>query len=76
MGDSFSAGLRIATGENSSPVSPNQSLGLANQQGGQFSKYAICDRAFLKWEAGVQPSKYSRSPRALRQSIFLHRDHV
>ncbi|MHA3772466.1 putative porin [Verrucomicrobiota bacterium sgz303538] len=57
--DGFSAGIRIATGENNSPTSTNQSLGLANQgQGGNFSKYAIwLDRAFLKYEAGGLPSK-------------------
>ncbi|HXH45182.1 MAG TPA: putative porin [Bradyrhizobium sp.] len=46
--DGFSAGLRIATGENSSPVSTNQTFG-AN--GGNFSKYALwLDRAFLKYQ--------------------------
>lgn len=52
--ENFSAGLRIATGENNSPVSTNQSLGLANQgQGGNFSKYAIwLDRGFLKYQVG------------------------
>lgn len=52
--DGFTAGLRIATGENNSPTSPNQSLGVANQaQGGNFSKYAIwLDRAFIKYESG------------------------
>jgi len=45
----FSAGLRIATGENSSPVSTNQSLGAS---GGNFSKYALwLDRAYLKYQA-------------------------
>jgi hypothetical protein len=56
----FSAGLRIATGENNSPTSTNQSLGAAgsNHQGGQFSKYAIwLDRGFLKYEYGGLPSK-------------------
>ncbi len=48
--ENFSAGLRIATGENNTPISTNQSLGLANQsQGGNFSKYALwLDRAFRK----------------------------
>ncbi|MEA3207036.1 MAG: hypothetical protein QOE70_93 [Chthoniobacter sp.] len=57
--DHFSAGIRIATGENNSPVSTNQSLGLASQgQGGNFSKYALwLDRAFIKYEAGGQPGK-------------------
>jgi hypothetical protein len=57
--ENFSAGMRIATGDSNSPVSTNQSLGLANQgQGGNFSKYALwLDRAFLKYEAGGQPGK-------------------
>ena len=59
LGNGFTAGLRIATGENNSPVTTNQSLGLANQgQGGNFSKYAIwLDRAFLNHEAGGLPTK-------------------
>jgi hypothetical protein len=45
----FSAGLRIATGENSSPVSTNQTFGAS---GGNFSKYALwLDRAYLKYQA-------------------------
>jgi hypothetical protein len=36
--DGFTAGLRIATGENSSPVSTNQTFG---NNGGDFSKYAL-----------------------------------
>lgn len=45
----FSAGMRIATGENGSPVSTNQTLGAS---GGNFSKYALwLDRAFLKYQA-------------------------
>lgn len=56
--ENFSAGLRIATGENNSPVTTNQSLGLANQgQGGNFSKYAIwLDRGFLKYQLGGKPT--------------------
>ena len=59
MGEGFTAGMRIATGENNSPVTTNQSFGAANQaQGGNFSKYAIwLDRAFLKYEVGGQPNK-------------------
>ena len=56
----FSAGLRLATGENNSPTSTNQSLGAAGtgHQGGQFSKYAIwLDRGFLKYEYGGLPSR-------------------
>lgn len=43
----FTAGLRIATGENNSPVSTNQTFG---NNGGNFSKYALwLDRGFLKY---------------------------
>jgi hypothetical protein len=46
--DGFAAGLRIATGENSSPVSTNQTFG---NNGGNFSKYALwLDRAFVKYQ--------------------------
>ncbi|MCP3401764.1 putative porin [Bradyrhizobium sp. CCGB20] len=46
--DGFTAGLRIATGENSSPVSTNQTFG---GNGGNFSKYAVwLDRAFIKYQ--------------------------
>jgi hypothetical protein len=52
LGEGFTAGMRIGTGENNTPTSMNQSLGLASQgQGGNFSKYAVwLDRAFLKYE--------------------------
>lgn len=46
--DGFTAGLRIATGENSSPVSTNQTFGAS---GGNFSKYSLwLDRAFVKYQ--------------------------
>ncbi|MDH6258145.1 hypothetical protein M2427_002043 [Bradyrhizobium sp. BR13661] len=46
--DGFSAGLRIATGDSSSPVSTNQTFG---GNGGNFSKYALwLDRAFVKYQ--------------------------
>lgn len=50
--DGFTSGLRLATGENNSPVSENQSFGAANSaQGGNFSKYQVwLDRAFVKYE--------------------------
>ena len=50
--DRFAIGFRLATGQDNSPVSANQSLGWAGDgQGGNFSKYAIwLDRAFLAWE--------------------------
>lgn len=52
-------GVRVATGENNSPVTTNQTVGLANQgQGGNFSKYAIwLDRAFVRYEIGEDPNK-------------------
>jgi hypothetical protein len=48
----FSAGIRLGSGQDDSPVTENQTLGYANNgQGGNFSKYQIwLDRAFLKWE--------------------------
>ena len=54
LGDNFSAGFRLASGDNNSPVTANQSIGLANQgQGGQFSKYAIwIERAFIRYDLG------------------------
>lgn len=59
LGDGFTAGIRLATGDSSTPVSANQSFGLANQgQGGNFSKYSIwLDRAFIKYELGGLPNK-------------------
>ena len=43
----FWSGIRIATGDNSGPVSFNQTLG---GSGGNFSKYAIwLDRAYIKY---------------------------
>lgn len=57
MGENLTAGVRVATGENNSPVSTNQTVGLANQgQGGNFSRYAIwLDRAFLRYDLGPRP---------------------
>jgi len=47
----FSAGLRVATGNSSSPISTNQTLG-SSASGGDFSKYALwLDRGFLKYQA-------------------------
>ena len=49
LGEGFSTGMRIATGDGNSPVSTNQSLG---GSGGNFSKYQIwLDRAFIHWDA-------------------------
>lgn len=56
LGEGFTVGLRIGTGDTNSPVTANQTLGGANSttanQGGNFSKYSIwLDRAFIKYEA-------------------------
>jgi Putative porin len=59
MGQNYFAGLRLATGENNSPVTQNQSLGSAGSgQGGNFSKYSVwLDRAFLRYETGGLPDQ-------------------
>lgn len=50
--EGFTAGMRVATGNDSSPISTNQTLGSG---GGNFSKYGLwLDRAYLKFE----PFKY------------------
>jgi hypothetical protein len=50
LGDGFNGGIRLATGDSNSPVSPNQTLG---GSGGNFSKYQIwLDRAFISYDAG------------------------
>ncbi len=55
LGENFTAGLRLGSGQDDSPVTENQTLGLANGgQGGNFAKYQIwLDRAFLKYEIGT-----------------------
>jgi hypothetical protein len=62
LGDNFTSGFRIGTGQNGSPVSENQTLGAAQNgqfgTGGNFSNYAIwLDRAFLKYELGDDPDR-------------------
>lgn len=59
LSEGFTLGLRIGTGQDNSPVTANQTLGLANNgQGGNFAKYQVwIDRAFLKYERGGQPNK-------------------
>ena len=61
LGDGFTAGIRIATGNDNNPVTENQTLGGANSaQGGDFSKYAIwLDRAFIKYEMGEANKGFS-----------------
>jgi hypothetical protein len=50
LGDGFNGGIRLATGDSSTPTSTNQTLGAS---GGNFSKYAVwLDRAFVSYDAG------------------------
>jgi hypothetical protein len=50
LGEGFTSGLRIATGDSNSPVTTNQTLG---GSGGDFSKYQLwLDRAFIKYQVG------------------------
>jgi hypothetical protein len=72
LGEGFSIGMRIATGENNSPVSTNQSFGLSNQgQGGNFSKYAIwLDRGFIKYEIGELNRQLSASVGRFENPFF------
>ncbi len=59
LGDGFTAGVRLATGNDNQPVTANQTFGAAgNGQGGNFSKYAIwLDRGYLKYEVGGRPTQ-------------------
>ena len=63
LGDNFTSGIRIGTGQNGNPVSENQTLGSPQNYGnpsygGNFSSYAIwLDRAFLKYEIGSDPDR-------------------
>ncbi len=59
--EGFTSGVRLATGENNSPVSQNQSFGAAGSgQGGNFSKYSIwLDRGFIKYESTYAASNWS-----------------
>ncbi len=50
LSDGFTAGIRIATGDSSTPVSTNQTFG---GSGGDFSKYSLwLDRAHLDYKLG------------------------
>ncbi len=57
LGDDFTIGIRLASGQNDSPVSENQTLGYANNaQGGDFSKYAVwIDRAYIAYTPKLDP---------------------
>lgn len=49
----FTAGMRIATGNDNNPVTENQTFGASgNAQGGDFAKYSLwLDRAFIKYQS-------------------------
>jgi len=50
IGTGFSADLRLGSGDSSTPVSTNQTLGAS---GGNFSKYQVwLDRAAIRYQAG------------------------
>ncbi|MCB1133149.1 MAG: putative porin, partial [Verrucomicrobiae bacterium] len=50
LGQGVNGGIRLATGNDNSPTSTNQTMG---GSGGNFSKYGIwLDRAFLSYDAG------------------------
>jgi hypothetical protein len=60
LGEGFTVGLRLGTGDTNSPVSANQTLGGVNSftanQGGDFSRYSVwLDRAFIKYETTCLP---------------------
>jgi Putative porin len=59
MKGGFTAGLRIATGNDDDPVTENQTIGAAGSaQGGDFSKYSIwLDRAYIKYQSSGDPSQ-------------------
>ena len=53
VGSGFTTGMRIASGDGSTPVSTNQTLGGAP---GNFSKYQIwLDRAWIRWQPIQEP---------------------
>jgi len=51
--DGFTAGFRLATGNDNNPVTENQTFGAAGgAQGGDFAKYAVwIDRAYVKFQS-------------------------
>lgn len=56
IGDGFMIGLRAATGNDSSPVSTNQTLG------GNFNKYSLwLDQAFVRWDGAIGSTAVSAS---------------
>lgn len=56
VGEGFTGALRLASGDNSAPVSTNQVLGGG---GGNFSKYALwLDRAWVRYQAGAEQGRW------------------
>jgi hypothetical protein len=54
ISSAFTVGLRLGTGESSSPVSANQTLG---GSGSNFSRYQLwLDRAFVRWSPVGKPA--------------------
>lgn len=53
LSEGWFIGGGLATGDNSSPVTQNQTLGGVAGQGGNFSKFAVwVDRAYMRYELG------------------------
>jgi len=58
LSEGFTAGMRLATGSNSSPVSTNQTLG---GSGGNFSRYQFwLDRAYLTYNFNTMGTPFDR----------------
>lgn len=77
--DGFTAGIRLASGGNNSPVSTNQTLGSTNgnTQGGNFSKYEMwLDRAFMKYEADLTPQSHLMVELGRFQNPFFNNSQI
>lgn len=56
LSDGFTLGFRLATGNNASPVSTNQTVGSP----GSFQKYDVwIDQAFLRYESSSEDSEFA-----------------
>ena len=78
LGEGFTAGMRVATGNTNSPVSVNQDMGLANGgQGGNFSKYQLwLDRAFVKWDTGTSADRGLSASAGRFDNPFFHTEAI
>jgi hypothetical protein len=76
MGEGFTGGIRLATGNNNSPVSVNQTFGQTDgTQGGNFSKYGVwVDRAFVKYELNPAPEQRFAATIGRFDNLFFHTD--